>query len=103
MPVYEYVCQDCEIYFTEIKKVNEFKSPSFCPQCDEQAQKVISAPHLNTMRHETRQAHETNERSAHAPKVKHTHKCGSHCNHQKESTQPAYKQQLNRRPWMLGH
>ena len=104
MPVYEYLCPQCETYFTEIKPIAEFSAPEYCPHCASQAHKVISAPHLNTMRADRRFAHETNERSAHEPKVKHT--CGAHCHHhhhKKEETPPALKQQLNKRPWMLGH
>ena len=107
MPIYEYVCPECDVYFTAFKPVADYDQPSFCPACAKQADKVISAPHLNTMRAERRFAFETNERSAHEPKVRHT--CGPSCNHQHhkakkaEPTTPALKQQVNRRPWMLGH
>jgi hypothetical protein len=58
------------------------------------------------MRAERRFAYETNERSAHEPKVRHS--CGANCQHHQHKPKqaaetPAYKQQLNRRPWMLGH
>jgi len=107
MPVYEYVCPECETYFTELKRVSDFNSQSHCPECNTIANKVISAPRLNIMRQEIRHAHATNERSANEPKVKHI--CGAHCSHDhhkkqsKSQPEPAYKQQLNRRPWMLGH
>ena len=104
MPVYEYICNDCDTYFTELKKLNDFDSPSYCPDCQQPASKIISTPHLNTMRKEIRKAHETNELSANEPKVKHKHTCGAHCHHHKqEKSAPAYKQQTNSRPWMLGH
>jgi putative FmdB family regulatory protein len=106
MPLYEYFCEDCEVYFTELKPIAAYDDPAYCPACAQQADKIISAPHLNTMRAERRFAYETNERSAHEPKVRHT--CGANCHHhahkpKQEPAAPAYKQQLNRRPWMLGH
>lgn len=102
MPVYEYACPECENYFSELKPIAEFKQLSYCPQCGSVANKIISAPRLNTMRAERRFAFETNERSAHEPKVRHT--CGAHCHHhKKEESKPELKQQQNKRPWMLGH
>ncbi len=106
MPVYEYICNDCDHYFTELKKFSEYDQPGICPICQQAGQKIISAPRLNTMRSEIRRAHETNERSADSPKVRHKHQCGSHCNHSHhthEASKPELKQQVNRRPWMLGH
>ncbi len=100
MPVYEYICPNCDLYFTELKSIANSASVSYCPSCAHQANKIISAPHLNTMHRDKRFAHETNERSADKPKVKHT--CGSHCHHDKPATAD-YKQQINKRPWMLGH
>ena len=107
MPLYEYICEDCEVYFTELKPIASYDEPAYCPACAKQADKVISAPHLNTMRAERRFAFETNERSANEPKVRHT--CGANCHHhehkkpKQEPAAPAFKQQVNRRPWMLGH
>jgi putative FmdB family regulatory protein len=102
MPVYEYSCSECEHYFTELKTISNYQSPSYCPVCSSVGKKIISAPSLNIMRQEMRKAHQTNEKSAHEPKVKHT--CGSHCHHHKqEKKQPDYKQQINKRPWMIGH
>lgn len=101
MPIYEYMCPECDSNFTELKPIAKFNHPAFCPHCANQGHKVISAPHLNTMRADRRFAHETNERSAHEPKVKHS--CGTNCHHKKEHTPPTLKQQQNKRPWMLGH
>lgn len=106
MPVYEYICDDCEHYFTELKTFAEFDSPSLCPICQQAGRKIISAPRLNTMRSEIRKAYETNERSADSPRVHHKHECGAHCHHhhhKHEESKPEYKQQVNSRPWMLGH
>lgn len=105
MPVYEYLCEPCEFYFTELKKVSEYNQPVRCPRCNSQADKIISAPRLNVMRGDMRKAHETNERSADSPKVHRKHECGSHCHHhhKTETKPPEFKQQVNRRPWMLGH
>ena len=106
MPIYEYLCADCDVTFTAFKQISAFDQPAYCPTCAKQANKIISAPHLSTMRPERRFAFETNERSAHEPKVRHS--CGANCQHhhhksKQEAATPALKQQLNRRPWMLGH
>lgn len=114
MPVYEYYCHDCEDVFTHYKSIIDYKKPTTCPDCGELAERAIcSAPNLNTMKAETRKAYQTNEKSAHEPRVSngHGHTCGPSCNHghthkhEKKTDQqtPALKQQNGRRPWMLGH
>jgi putative FmdB family regulatory protein len=106
MPVYEYECPECDHYFTDLKPIAEFKQLTYCPACGGVANKIISAPRLNTMRTDRRVAFETNERSAHEPRV--SHQCGAHCHHHHHKkpaaeAKPELKQQVNRRPWMLGH
>lgn len=113
MPVYEYVCTECDTYFTAMRSMDQYNEPCACPDCAGEARKIISAPQLNTMRADRKYAFETNERSRHEPRVSHAghgHTCGAGCNHhhhhskpKNEEAKPAYKQQVNRRPWMLGH
>ena len=43
MPFYEYACDDCEVVFTVRKPIAEYKTPENCPECEEEARKVISA------------------------------------------------------------
>lgn len=106
MPLYEYYCEPCDQVFTSLKSMDSHKLPDNCPGCGQLASRVLyTAPRLNTMRAETRKAHQVNERSAHEPRVKNGHHCGPGCHHHKndESGQPKVKQQQGKRPWMLGH
>jgi putative FmdB family regulatory protein len=112
MPLYEYFCADCDHVFTDLKSMADYRQPSACPVCGEASPRTLaSAPRLNCMRADLRKAHQTNERSAHAPRMSHGHSCGAGCNHQhhkpkaaqQAAEKPALKQQSGRRPWMLGH
>ncbi|MFT3931863.1 MAG: zinc ribbon domain-containing protein [Spongiibacteraceae bacterium] len=112
MPVYDYRCDECDCEFTMLMPMSRSADPMPCPSCEHQAQRVISAPHLSTMRADVRAAHQTNERSAHEPKMMSGgHRCGSGCSHQShdkqshsKAEQPALKQVSSaKRPWMLGH
>jgi putative FmdB family regulatory protein len=42
MPFYDYACDDCEVVFTIRKPIAEYKTPENCPECEEDARKVIS-------------------------------------------------------------
>lgn len=106
MPVYDYQCGECDCDFTMLMPMSRSADPMPCPDCGLDAQRVISAPHLSTMRADIRTAHQTNERSAHEPKMTKGHRCGTGCSHQNhgKAEQPALKQvSATKRPWMLGH
>ena len=109
MPLYEYFCTKCDDAFTQFNTILNYKQSSPCPDCGQPSKrKIFSAPNVNAMNPITRKAHQTNEKSAHEPKVrnKHEHVCSSSCNHSHASTQKStneLKQQNGRRPWMLGH
>lgn len=106
MPVYDYRCGDCDTEFTMLIPMSRSADPAMCPTCEGNADRIISAPRLNTMRADMRSAHQTNERSAHEPKMTKGHRCGAGCSHQThaKSEQPALKQVSSaKRPWMLGH
>ena len=107
MPLYEHYCEPCDVLFSELRAIAMYDKPARCPVCGEEAPRILaSAPSLNTMRAETRKAHQTNERSAHEPRMSHAHQCGSGCHHHhkpKAEEKPGLKQQSGRRPWMLGH
>lgn len=106
MPMYEYLCDSCDHVFTELRPMAEHRAPRPCPQCGAEARRIVgTAPRLNDMPQTQRHAHETNERSAHEPRVRH-HQCGAGCNHHGGSTAKRSLQQPARRgtrPWMLGH
>ncbi len=105
MPIYEYFCETCEQVFSELRSLREYAAPAHCPSCRIPAARVLaSAPRLNVMRASLRQAHETNERSAHEPRIGSGHVCGAGCSHQRKTGEPpTAKQQAGGRPWMLGH
>ncbi|MDX5300313.1 MAG: zinc ribbon domain-containing protein [Gammaproteobacteria bacterium] len=108
MPVYDFVCPDCGP-FEALLPSAERDQPQHCPQCAAPLQRRITAPRLQILSRAQRQAHETNERSAHAPRVHHGHACCSSgsCQHHARATQdgtpPLRAQQGVRRPWMISH
>ena len=102
MPIYDYHCRDCGIEFTALRPMAQCSEPAACPQCAGDAPRFITAPRLALMSAQTRQAHQTNERSAHQPRVSRGHQCGAGCSHQAEK--PALRQSgAGKRPWMIGH
>ncbi|HET8709962.1 MAG TPA: zinc ribbon domain-containing protein [Spongiibacteraceae bacterium] len=107
MPVYDYHCRECDTEFTMLMPMSRSADPATCPSCSHSAQRIISAPHLSTMRADIRNAHQVNERSAHEPKMTKGHRCGAGCSHHHQTgkpEQPALKQVSSaKRPWMLGH
>jgi putative FmdB family regulatory protein len=67
MPVYDYLCSECGP-FTEMRPMTECDAPHSCPECSALAPRAfLTAPYFATMSRESRLAHATNERSAHAP------------------------------------
>ena len=105
MPIYEYVCRDCGDVSNKLRSIAERSLSTKCDHCGGEAQRVISPPRLSILHKDIRAAHETNERSAHEPKVSTKHECGAHCHHHKRSEQPTALKQATgqKRPWMLGH
>lgn len=104
MPMYEYYCANCQDEFALLQPMSRSGEPAPCPQCEHGAARIISAPRLNTLRAEIRSAHQTNERSAHQPKMSQGHRCGAGCTHNSPDAKPQLKQASTaKRPWMLGH
>lgn len=107
MPIYEYFCEPCEQVFSELRPLSEHQALARCPSCRTPAARILaSAPRLNVMRASIRRAHETNERSAHEPRISRSgHVCGADCRHHRSGgdRSPPAKQQAGKRPWMLGH
>lgn len=109
MPIYEYFCEPCEQVFSELRPLSDHQTPARCPSCRTPAARIVAtAPRLNVMRAPLKRAHETNERSAHEPRVSRGHVCGAGCRHGQDAggapEPPApQRQQAGKRPWMLGH
>ena len=107
MPLYDFECAACGP-FEAFLPSSERNLPRACPACSQPMQRLISAPRLQSMNSHQRKAHETNERSAHEPKVSQGHSCCSSgsCQHKPraDGQPPALKQQSGpRRPWMISH
>jgi putative FmdB family regulatory protein len=111
MPVYEYLCDDCGA-FTAIRPMAEYEQPHDCPECGTAAPRVIlTAPRMSGLSSESRIAHATNERSAHAPRSsKQSHGAGCSCCSGKSTSKRIVKQGRDgsksfptARPWMISH
>jgi len=106
MPMYDYYCNGCDNEFTVLRPMAQCSDPAECVQCGTMAPRMISAPRLATMSAERRHAHQTNERSQHAPRMaKRGHVCGPSCSHNKgDGAQATMKSApASKRPWMIGH
>lgn len=121
MPMYEYECVNCGI-FSALRKMSDSNQPAVCDECGCEGERIISAPHLAILGKAQRSAHETNERSAHEPRIgrrsscgcagSHTCKPGANGGTSKSAPKvnpatgaPALQMQTKKtaRPWMLGH
>jgi len=112
MPVYEYECKSCGV-FSALRKISESREPAFCQECGSESHRIVSAPKLAVMGRAQREAHERNEKSAHAPSVARRSSCGCTGTHTCKSTtkinpdtgKAAFQMQTKKtaRPWMLGH
>lgn len=43
MPVYEYVCSDCDTRFEHIRPVSRSTEPAPCPICERDCERVLSS------------------------------------------------------------
>lgn len=115
MPIYEYDCPSCGD-FTVLRPMAERDAACACPYCATPSARVIlSAPGLTSMAGSQRRAHETNERSAHAPqsldeyKANRKHPAGCSCcgpSKPVERTKAnpyGLKASPSARPWMISH
>lgn len=112
MPYYDFLCDDCGP-FTGFAAMADFDKPCACPECGEMARRALfTAPKLSVVSSSVRRAHETNERSAHAPKsTSKAHGPGCSCcsgggSKKKSSTlyrPDGSKSFPSKRPWMISH
>lgn len=125
MPVYAFECGACGEDFVLLRSIAERSAPAPCPQCQQEARRLISAPHLAVMSSHGRRASAINERSQHEPRVsspgnpgfdppakKSRHSCGSGCGGGTAVRQSRTAKtglgtfktpKAGARPWMLGH
>jgi putative FmdB family regulatory protein len=115
MPLYDYSCTDCGNNYNLLRKIANRNDPSNCPLCNCAGERVmLGAPNISIMSKSNRIAHETNERSRHAPQTMEQYKdkkhspgctcCSSTKTQQKKNPDgtPAIKYSTNR-PWMISH
>ena len=107
MPVYSYQCEE-HGPFEAMRPMSEYAAPHACPICGAASRRVmISAPRLAVLDHGTRRAHETNERSAHAPRSTRTHgpatSRGRVGTTQAQRAPDGSKAFVSKRPWMLSY
>lgn len=113
MPEYDYLCSECGA-FSETRPMADYAEPQPCPGCGVAAPRaLLTVPNFATMDAGRRNAHATNERSAHAPALsgassRHPRNCGC-CGPQRKAgtlraeAVPPAKSFPARRPWMISH
>jgi len=115
MPYYDFDCPDCGS-FSAWRTIANRDVSAFCPECETECTRSVSAPNLSLMPSGNRQAHARNEKSQHQPGVSTRHKCSSRCGcgtgkPASRSTRTVDLGKAGRfetprkakRPWMLGH
>ena len=68
MPVYVFDCHDCGS-FELARPMAEASSRTWCPTCQGEARRVFTPPRLTRLATPVRRALETEEASAHEPRV----------------------------------
>lgn len=92
------------------RRMSEYKQDARCPQCNDDARKILSAPHLNVVDGNLRKAHQHNERNADSPPVvrkkssdeSHAHSHGHH-HHVSSGLGHKHVHATSGRPWQIGH
>lgn len=115
MPTYDYLCPHCGPFET-LRGMAQRNDPCACPDCGAQSGRaMLSAPRLSALSGTARQAHETNERAAHAPLSsrnlagagkRHPAGCGCCSTGKRGATvtgASGAKAFPGKRPWMISH
>lgn len=112
MALYEYLCADCGP-FSALRPMAESSLPQPCPECGAlSARAWITPPAIFGLPAAVRQAHATNERARHEPRLAshsasgHVHGPGCGCGGRSKATHTApggEKSFPSKRPWMISH
>lgn len=107
MPLYDFECPHCGS-FEVMRSIARRDEPAHCPDCGTQASRLVSLPSYALMDSGARQAHATNERARHEPKLasQHVHGPNCGCGKPSKSTVKAAdgsKTFPTKRPWMISH
>jgi len=96
MPIYEFEC-DMHGYFDEQRPMSLAKSSAPCPDCGNDARRVLSVPHVAQLARTERRARDINEKSAHEPRIVQRQAVTPH-------EPPTRKVHASHgRPWAIGH
>jgi len=68
MPMYVFACHECG-QFELARPMAEASSRAYCPDCQRQARRVFTPPRLTRLAAPVQRALETEEASAHEPRV----------------------------------
>jgi putative FmdB family regulatory protein len=68
VPLYEYECREHGV-FDLVRSLSDWKSRGRCPRCENEAERILSAPAVSRMARSDVIAHDRNERSRHEPRV----------------------------------
>lgn len=91
MPLYEYRCNPCG-EFEAWRSLSEYNAPMNCPQCDQVAPKIFSAPNINLNSGSLSAIAKTSSAEPRLVKAE-----------QREPTKPRYQSSSSSRPWMFSH
>lgn len=87
MPLYEFKCETCGV-FEEWRSLAQSSEPAFCPACQTQGKRVISAPAISLS------SHLSLRRPSSEPEV---------VKRDREPKPQSFQTQSCGRPWMLNH
>jgi putative FmdB family regulatory protein len=90
MPLYEYHCNPCG-EFEAWRSLSEYNTPMNCPQCNQVASKIFSAPNVNLNSGSLSKI----ARNSYKPRLVKRET--------KELTKPRYQSANTSRPWMVSH
>lgn len=90
MPLYEYSCQSCG-EFEAWRSMSEYNAPIDCPECNQTATKIFSAPNINL---NSGSLSKIASNSSEPRLVK---------SEPREPTKPKYQTSSSGRPWMFSH
>ncbi|MGL5078731.1 MAG: FmdB family zinc ribbon protein [Waterburya sp.] len=90
MPLYEYRCNPCG-EFESWRSLAEYDAPMNCPECNQVATKIFSAPNINL---NSGSLSAISRKSSEPRLIK---------QELKEPTKPRYQSSTSSRPWMVSH
>jgi len=93
MPLYEFECAAHGV-FEKQRSISAASEPADCPECDEKARRILSAPNLACMPRSQVIARDRNEKSRHEPRV---------AQRSQLAQQPQKPVVTSGRPWAIEH